>query len=941
MTSSPKSRGQSLVEILIGVAIGAIFIVGAAAVIAPALKTNTQVLAIQAKTQAANEMMDNIRAWAAGNWGIVLSLATGTANTYYLNTSQSPFVAVVSSSYVTSTASFAVVQNASSARETFTTTTSFSATFPSSPSTGDLILLSLNYGGNPSAPTFSCSDPVNGQYSVSSNYFTSSISQGGALLYKPNITSFGGTVTCTFSPYSNYLGLGVTEYSGAATSSPLDATSSNSGATTGLLTTGTSTTNLPGELIFTSVMDLGSGSDTYTGGTGFTIRLNTAGPGSNHSGIAHEDLTQSSPGPVSGSISITTTTTWTAALATFKPAVLSTPTGTATGGYTESVTIGSSTVKLVRYFYLSDVYRDSNGNVTTTASGNAYDPSTKQVNIVVNTVSSTTATTTYTMYIARNTDNLFAQSNWAGGSGQTNAVKLVDNKFATSTNIAAGANLTISGLSPGGVNFANGENATSVIGATGYGGVGGATNSSSLYYPYGITYDTSNARLFVADSLNNRIMIFNIAPSTFVNGESASSVLGQSTFTTQVGSSSQSGMSGPWGLAYDASNTRLFVADGANNRVTVFNVATNTLVNGENASSVLGPSTFTSGYLGPSQSAFGPSGIAYDPVNRRLFVSDWGNNRILMFNVAPGFANGENASSVIGQSSYSGYAHATTQGGLYYPYGLAYDTSNTRLFVADKSNNRVMMFNVPLGFASTSLNASAVIGQTNYTSSTATTTQSGFYTPYDVAYDASNTRLFVADEYNNRTLVFSVPPGFASTGLAATTVLGQQNFQSSNLGPTINTERYPYGVGYDSVNTRLFVGQGPGADYIAVYSPFSSAATGTLDSETFDTGIANGAQLNSIVWQGTLTAGTAVYFQIAVSNSSSGPWSFEGSDGTSNTWFTGNPGTVIKLVSNPLTLGGYNLFSGYRYYRYRVELQSDANQLNTPTVSSAVVYWSP
>ncbi len=56
--------------------------------------------------------------------------------------------------------------------------------------------------------------------------------------------------------------------------------------------------------------------------------------------------------------------------------------------------------------------------------------------------------------------------------------------------------------------------------------------------------------------------------------------------------------------------------------------------------------------------------------------------------------------------------------------------------------------------------------------------------------------------------------------------------------------------------------------------------TGTLDSQTFDTGVANGAQLNSITWKGNAPSATSVSFQIAVSNSASGQWNFIGPDGT-------------------------------------------------------------
>lgn len=112
-------------------------------------------------------------------------------------------------------------------------------------------------------------------------------------------------------------------------------------------------------------------------------------------------------------------------------------------------------------------------------------------------------------------------------------------------------------------------------------------------------------------------------------------------------------------------------------------------------------------------------------------------------------------------------------------------------------------------------------------------------------------------------------------------------------------------------------------------------ATGTLDSQTFDTGVTGGAQLNSITWKGNVPSGTSVGFQIAVSNSSTGPWNFVGPDGTSGTVYSGSgiTGGIISL-SNYASLIG-------RYFRYRVILTTNTGQTVSPEVTSVVVNWSP
>jgi len=111
------------------------------------------------------------------------------------------------------------------------------------------------------------------------------------------------------------------------------------------------------------------------------------------------------------------------------------------------------------------------------------------------------------------------------------------------------------------------------------------------------------------------------------------------------------------------------------------------------------------------------------------------------------------------------------------------------------------------------------------------------------------------------------------------------------------------------------------------------AATGTLDSQTIDTGVTGGAQLNSIMWGGSAPMGTSVTFQIAVSSSTSGPWNFIGPSGTSGTTYPSTEGV-------PVSLNNFSLLTG-RYFRYRVILTTNAAQTLSPGVNSIIVNWSP
>lgn len=121
------------------------------------------------------------------------------------------------------------------------------------------------------------------------------------------------------------------------------------------------------------------------------------------------------------------------------------------------------------------------------------------------------------------------------------------------------------------------------------------------------------------------------------------------------------------------------------------------------------------------------------------------------------------------------------------------------------------------------------------------------------------------------------------------------------------------------------------SNYYVKTSWTSTSTYGTLDSSTFDTGVASGAAINSIMWLGSANGGQ-VLFQIATSSTSTGPWNFVGPGGDSNTWWGGaqTAGQSIPL--------DYNITG--RYFRYRVYLVSTVGQTATPVVTTIIVNWS-
>ena len=138
------------------------------------------------------------------------------------------------------------------------------------------------------------------------------------------------------------------------------------------------------------------------------------------------------------------------------------------------------------------------------------------------------------------------------------------------------------------------------------------------------------------------------------------------------------------------------------------------------------------------------------------------------------------------------------------PRGVALDSSGHRLFVGDEYNHRVLVFELDDNNDLIDREADYVLGQPDFSSNSATTTASGLNTLRDIDYDDTNDWLFVTDYFNNRIVVYDVAS--ITNGEDAIYVFGQQDFTSSVATTTQSGLNNPRGVYYESVNQYLYVG---------------------------------------------------------------------------------------------------------------------------------------
>ena len=96
MTRRSSKLGQSILEVLIAIFIGALLFVGAASLVSPTLQTNKQSSEEQTATALAKQLLDNTRVFSEGSWSGLLAIATGSTNWYHFSATSSPFVATSS-----------------------------------------------------------------------------------------------------------------------------------------------------------------------------------------------------------------------------------------------------------------------------------------------------------------------------------------------------------------------------------------------------------------------------------------------------------------------------------------------------------------------------------------------------------------------------------------------------------------------------------------------------------------------------------------------------------------------------------------------------------------------------------------------------------------------------------------------------------------------------
>ncbi len=306
--------------------------------------------------------------------------------------------------------------------------------------------------------------------------------------------------------------------------------------------------------------------------------------------------------------------------------------------------------------------------------------------------------------------------------------------------------------------------------------------ATTLQSPRAVAVDPATGKVFVADSLFHRVLRYG-SEASLANGAAAEAVFGQVDFTSDdinsgagFGNPTRRSLSAPAGLMIDLSG-RLWVADFNNSRVLMWENASGLSSNAE-ADLVLGQGGFTvhSPDAGANRMRT-PQGVWADG-SGNLWVADSGNSRVLRFANAAALANGASASQVIGQANFSGSGGTVGASRMANPFGVMVD-AEANLWVADTSNSRILRFE-NAATRGDGPSADQVVGQSDLTSNSSGSGEFGLHFPSVASVDRFGS-LWVCDTENNRILRYD---GITSAGdrPAANGVVGQPNFSSGGPG---------------------------------------------------------------------------------------------------------------------------------------------------------------
>jgi streptogramin lyase len=159
----------------------------------------------------------------------------------------------------------------------------------------------------------------------------------------------------------------------------------------------------------------------------------------------------------------------------------------------------------------------------------------------------------------------------------------------------------------------------------------------------------------------------------------------------------------------------------------------------------------------------------------RLWVADTALHRVMRFDNASSLSSGAACNAILGQASFLSSASGSGAASFSAPIDLSTDSAGT-LWVVDRDNHRICGFPSAATLANGSA-ATRVLGQPDFTSTNPGLSASKLNSPTGISVKGNT--IWILDTGNNRALRFASPQTLEN-GSGATTVVGQPKFTTAS-----------------------------------------------------------------------------------------------------------------------------------------------------------------
>lgn len=203
-------------------------------------------------------------------------------------------------------------------------------------------------------------------------------------------------------------------------------------------------------------------------------------------------------------------------------------------------------------------------------------------------------------------------------------------------------------------------------------GVISTVGVTGLNRPFGVFF--ANSKLYIADTLNHRIALFDLTTNTLTNiaGGGGSGLID--------GPATSAKFSSPHGIYFNQTTNKLYITDTINDRIRSINLSTNP----QTVSTVAGGTGST------GDAVFNkPTGITGDDSNNVLYVSDTLNHRIKRINLS---TTPPTVTTIAGSGTQGFSDGPALNASLNTPAQLVY--SNNTLYFTENNNNRIRYLNI-------------------------------------------------------------------------------------------------------------------------------------------------------------------------------------------------------------------------------------------------------